>query len=83
MKLAGVFDRVGGIILGKHEQFDDCETGRKPYEILLEVMGTFTIPILADFDCCHTHPLLTMPVGCKVSLDATNQQVQLLQCPFQ
>lgn len=82
LKLAGVFDRVGGIILGKHELFDDNGTGRKPYEILLEVLGSPTIPILADFDCCHTHPMLTMPIGCQVALDATNQQVQLLESPL-
>lgn len=82
LKLAGVFDRVSGIILGKYEQFDDRGTGRKPYEILLEILGSSTVPILADFDCCHTHPMLTMPIGCEISLDATNQQVQLLQCPL-
>lgn len=24
---------------------------------------------------CHTHPMLTMPIGCKVELDATNKRV--------
>ena len=81
LKLAGVFDIVSGIILGKHEQFDDCGTGRAPYEILLEVMGDCPIPILAQFDCCHTHPMLTLPIGCHVQLDATNQTVTLLEAP--
>ena len=39
LKLNGVFDRVSGIILGKHQSFNDCKTGRKPYEILLEVLA--------------------------------------------
>lgn len=30
LSLAGVFDRIGGIILGKHEQYDDLGTGRNP-----------------------------------------------------
>ena len=51
LKLAGVFDKVGGIILGKHEKFDDNGTGRKPYEILLEVLGDCNVPFLAEFDC--------------------------------
>ena len=38
LKINGIFDKVSGIILGKHEQFDDCGTNRKPYEILLEVL---------------------------------------------
>lgn len=82
LKLAGVFDRIGGIILGKHELFDDCGTGRRPHEILLEVLGERDIPILAEFDCCHTHPMLTMPIGCEVLLDATNKSVTLLEAPL-
>ena len=80
--LIGVFDRVGGIILGKHELFDDCGTGKRPHEILLEVLGDHDIPILAEFDCCHTHPMLTVPIGCEVLLDATNKSVTLLESPF-
>lgn len=82
LKLAGVFDKIGGIILGKHEKFDDCGSGRKPYEILLEVMGERRIPLLAEFDCCHTHPMFTLPVGCTVELDATQKRVRLLESPF-
>ncbi|RAZ81401.1 S66 family peptidase [Planococcus halotolerans] len=79
LKLNGVFDRIAGILLGKHELFDDEGTGRKPYEILLEVLGDSDIPILVDFDCAHTHPMLTMPIGRTVKMDATNKKVQLME----
>lgn len=79
LKLSGVFDKISGIILGKHELFNDNGTGRKPYEILLEVMGDTEIPFLADFDCCHTHPMITLPIGCKVKLDATNKKIFILE----
>ncbi|MEG1524737.1 MAG: LD-carboxypeptidase [Clostridia bacterium] len=75
--VSGVFDRIGGLILGKHERFDDLKTGRRPYEILLEVLGDAHFPILAEFDCGHTHPMLTLPIGCTAELDATNQTVAL------
>lgn len=78
LKLNGVFDKIGGLILGKHELFDDCGTGRKPYEILQEVMGHVNFPVLAEFDCCHTHPMLTMPIGCDIQLDADKQRVTVL-----
>lgn len=83
LKLAGIFDRIGGILLGKHEKFDDNGTGRNPYEILLEVLGDLHIPFLAEFDCCHTHPMFTLPIGCQVQLDATNKRVTLLEKPFE
>lgn len=50
---------------------------RKPYEILQEVMGDVSFPVLAQFDCCHTHPMLTMPIGCIVELDADRQKVSI------
>lgn len=81
LKLAGVFDKVSGIILGKHELFDDEGSGKQPYEILLEVLDGAKIPSLADFDCCHTHPMLTMPIGCNVELNATEKRVTLLEKP--
>lgn len=79
LKLSGVFDKISGLILGKHELFNDNKSGRKPYEILLEVMGDTKIPFLADFDCCHTHPMITLPIGCKVRLDATNKRIFILE----
>lgn len=83
LKLAGVFDKVGGIILGKHEQFNDNGTGRKPHEILTEVLDGCQVPLLAEFDCCHTHPMFTVPIGCRVELDATNKRVTLLEDPLE
>ena len=77
LKVNSVFDKISGLVLGKHELFKDLDTGRKPYEVLLEVIGSPKFPILADFDCAHTHPMLTLPIGCDVRLDAGNQTVTL------
>lgn len=79
LKINGVFDKISGIILGKHEIFDDLKTGRKPYEILLEVLGDKKLPFIADFDCCHTHPMVTLPIGCEIELDATNRKVSIVE----
>lgn len=79
LKVNGVFDRISGIILGKHELFNDLNTGRKPYEILLEVLGDRTLPFIADFDCCHTHPMVTLPIGSEIELDATNRKVSIIE----
>ncbi|MGL1891579.1 MAG: LD-carboxypeptidase [Spirochaetaceae bacterium] len=78
LKVNEIFDKISGIILGKHELFNDMGTGKKPYEILLEVLNGQEMPFLAEFDCCHTHPMLTIPIGCNVELDATNKTVTVL-----
>ncbi len=52
---------------------------RKPFEILLEVLQNQRIPFLADFDCCHTHPMITIPIGVQVDLDATNKTIHIIE----
>lgn len=79
LKLNGVFDRISGIILGKHQLFNDWKSGRKPYEILLEVMGDRRLPFIAEFDCAHTHPMITLPIGSEIELDAGNKKVTIIQ----
>ena len=79
LKLNGVFERIGGLVLGKHEKFDDQGSGRMPYDILMEVMGDVDFPVLAQFDCCHTHPMLTLPIGCRAVLDADAQRLTILR----
>ncbi|MGI2326801.1 S66 family peptidase [Planococcus sp. YIM B11945] len=79
LKLNGVFDRISGLLLGKHELFDDQGTGRQPHDILLEVIGEPTFPILADFDCAHTQPMLTLPLGKRVKMDALKKEVAITE----
>lgn len=79
LKINNVFDKVSGIILGKFEKFDNLGTGRKPYEILLEVIGNVNIPILADVDCGHTHPMMVLPIGCRVRLDSSNKSIEIIE----
>ncbi|WP_293935972.1 S66 peptidase family protein [Iodobacter sp.] len=75
LKLQGIFEKVGGILLGKHELFKGPRT---PQDILLEIIGTPTIPIIAEFDCSHTHPMLTMVIGSQIEIDANAKTVRML-----
>ncbi len=77
LKLNGVLDKIGGLILGKHELFDDLGSNRKPYEIMMEVIGKADYPILAEYDCAHTHPMITLPIGVRVKLDADNKNLTI------
>lgn len=79
LKVNGVFDKISGLIYGKHELFNDMGTGRKPYDILLEVLGNYDFPLLVDVDCSHTHPMFTMPIGSTIKLDATNKRIELVK----
>ncbi len=73
----GVFNKVGAIVLCKHELFDNKGTGRTPLDVLLEVLNGKNVPILYGFDSCHTHPMLVTPLGVQASIDFDNQVISL------
>ena len=73
----GVFDKVGALILGKHELFNDKGTGRTPLDVLIEVLNGKNIPILYGFDSCHTHPMLVTPIGVEVSINFDSEIIKL------
>ncbi|MEE2755766.1 MAG: LD-carboxypeptidase, partial [Myxococcota bacterium] len=77
LRLNGIFDRVSAIVLGKHEQFDGAGSGRKPITVLQEVLDGLSVPIVSDFDCAHTHPVLTMPIGGQACIDFDAETVTL------
>ncbi|MFD2179751.1 S66 family peptidase [Veronia pacifica] len=77
LKACGVFDRVSAVLLGKHEKFNDKGTKRQPIDVLREVLNDQPLPIVVDFDCCHTHPMLTMPLGATVTVDFEQETVRL------
>lgn len=79
LKLHGIFDKVDGILLGKHELFDDEGTGKQPLDLLLEQLDGKTIPILADVDCAHTHPMFPLAIGKKICLDTSNQSITCIE----
>lgn len=75
LKLHGIFDKISGIILGKHEQFNDLNTGKIPLDLLLEQLDDKNIPILAEFDSCHTQPMIPLAIGKDIRLDTINNKV--------
>ncbi|WP_349409899.1 S66 peptidase family protein [Pseudalkalibacillus sp. SCS-8] len=79
LKVAGVFDQIAGLIVGKHEQFDDQNAPFNHDELLIEVIGDCQFPILTNVDVGHTFPAHVFPIGVEVELDATNKQITFLE----
>lgn len=77
LKACGIFDRVSAIVLGKHELFNDRGTGRTPLDVLLEVLNGQAVPILSGFDCCHTHPMFTLPLGSNCKIDFEQYSISI------
>ncbi|UTE76726.1 S66 peptidase family protein [Rossellomorea sp. KS-H15a] len=79
LKMHGIFEKVSGIILGKHEGYGDLGTGKKPIDILMEQLDDKEIPVLAEFDTCHTHPMHPLAIGRKVKVDTKAKSVQCIE----
>ena len=79
LKINNVFEKISGLILGKHELFDDQGSGKKPYKILEEILGEYNFPFMAEVDCSHTHPMFTIPIGGKIYFNAESQELKLLE----
>ncbi|WP_035358864.1 S66 family peptidase [[Acholeplasma] multilocale] len=76
LKLNGIYDKVAAIVLGKHELFDDQGTGRKPIDVLLEVLGpNCETPIIYDVDFCHTQPMAIIELNQKTIIDFKEMRI--------
>ena len=78
LKLCGVFQRVAAVILGKYELFDDKGSNRSPLDVLLEILDGYPLPILNNFDSCHSHPMLTLPIGATAAIDFDANTVAII-----
>lgn len=68
----GVFDAIAGLIVGKPERSDPQGAPFSYEQLILEVVGsTRRFPIITNFDCGHTHPMLTIAEMTEVSMLAT------------
>ena len=77
----GVLEGLSGILLGRPGggvdldtfcEYDDalCETVREEY-------GLNDIPIVTNMDFGHTDPMFVIPMGMKVRIDSTKQEIAI------
>jgi muramoyltetrapeptide carboxypeptidase len=79
LKIAGILDSAAGLIVGKHEHFDDLNAPFSFEELLLEVLGDREMPILTNVDIGHTFPSHVFPIGIEAELDADRGRITFLE----
>ncbi|MBN1275310.1 LD-carboxypeptidase [Candidatus Woesearchaeota archaeon] len=75
---AGVFKKVKGVIVGRpfgygseeHEQFIDVVKKR---------LAPLDIPLLMNFNIGHCDPIMSIPLGTVVSMDADNKELLFVE----
>lgn len=79
LRLAGVFDKISGMIIGKLRECDFSYRLRKsektkglPIEkIILEICKDFKFPIIMGVPFGHIHPQIVLPIGVKAKIDTS------------
>jgi len=81
LKLAGKFEDAIGIILG---DFNDCDKSKHDESLsLMEVINhhikNANKPTIFNLKSGHCEPMITLPLGIKVRLDATERRITILE----
>jgi muramoyltetrapeptide carboxypeptidase len=79
LKLAGVFERVRGLVLG---DFTDCEQKDAPYgsaDVLRSLAEETGLPCAAGFPIGHDIPNYPVALGTQVRLDASAARLTFLE----
>jgi muramoyltetrapeptide carboxypeptidase len=67
----GTFDVIAGLVVGKSERADQNGAPFTLEELVLEIVSSQRgFPIITNFDCGHTHPMLTIAEMTRVTLIA-------------
>ena len=54
------------------------EDSNKSIDIVERLFSLLRLSDVFDFDCCHTHPLLTIPIGSRIRIDFNQEFVELI-----
>ena len=45
--------------------------------VLEEILDGMQLPIVSQFDCAHTHPMMTLPIGAELEIDFESHLLSL------
>ena len=76
LRLAGILDRLAGLVLG---HFEDCGPPDEVRRVLEMNLADFPGPVVAEFPIGHGTRNLTLPIGPRALLDTQAQVLDLLE----
>ena len=76
----GVFDSAAALVFARPMHYDGERT-KALWEVVAARTEAADLPVLANVDCGHTDPMLTLPIGASARLDAGAREFELLEPP--
>jgi muramoyltetrapeptide carboxypeptidase LdcA involved in peptidoglycan recycling len=77
----GILNTISALLFARARDYSP-EMKTQLHDIILKVLkevGREDLPVVANMDIGHTTPMMTLPNGCKVSVDAEKKEVRLLE----
>ena len=83
MKLAGVYDKINGVVLGSFKKCnpEEPEKSFSLQEVFDQHANMLNKPMYSGASFGHTINKFTLPIGIEASLDANNHTIELLENP--
>jgi muramoyltetrapeptide carboxypeptidase len=80
LRRLGVMDQIRGLVFSRPINYraDDIPI---LWNVVREATEDAGIPVVANFDCGHGDPMLTMPLGVGLRLDSTSETVATVAAP--
>jgi muramoyltetrapeptide carboxypeptidase len=82
LKLAGVFKKVKGIVLGRFVDCNELDPQKKSLtlgEVMQDYIGAVKIPSIYTFPHGHIKDFVTIPFGLKINLNASKGTVEFAE----
>ncbi len=68
LRNARALDELAAMVIGRPRSFSASDRA-KLYRIVLESVADFRYPVIAEFECGHTDPMTTLPIGLRCSIE--------------
>lgn len=80
LRLLGAFEDLSGLIFSKFEKLSIGNSKLNHTDLIKEFVNCKPhVPIISNFDCGHTHPMLSLPQMTKINLTAKKNIVSFIQ----
>ena len=74
----GVFGEIRGLLFGRPYGYA-AEERKLLHQVILERVGRYGFPVVADMDFGHTSPMFTLPLGCRAEVDAEGERFAIVE----
>lgn len=79
LRLAGVFAKIRGLVVGRPPAYSSSDSELFLQTIIRQADG-YDFPILANVNIGHADPIITLPINVNAEIDSHNNSFRILEC---